>query len=70
MNQACVIALWLLTNVLLVGLYDVVAFFFLDTDESVSFWVQRWLHDFAILGVACGIVIGHLAWPLQRPPSH
>lgn len=60
------ISVWLLGNVLIVGVFDIIAFFFLTPEETVSFWVQRWLQAFPILGVALGVVIGHLAWPLHR----
>lgn len=62
------IAAWLLANVLIVGVFDIFALFFLTPEDTVSFWVQHWLKEFPVLGVALGIVIGHLAWPLHRLP--
>jgi len=60
------IALWLLANVALVGAYDLVAYFFLPPDQSVSFWIQCWLREWPMAGIFLGIVVGHLAWPLIR----
>lgn len=59
------IALWLMLNVIAVGIYDLFAYFFLPANESVSFWCQSWLVAFPVLGIALGIVLGHLAWPLK-----
>lgn len=59
------IAIWLLTNVFAVGLYDIFAFFFLEAEETVSFWFSTWFRSFPILALLTGIVIGHLAWPLK-----
>jgi len=58
------IALWLLGNVLVVGVYDVYAIFHLSQEETVSYWMQSWFRQLPVLAVAVGIVIGHLAWPL------
>jgi uncharacterized membrane protein SirB2 len=65
-NSGFVIAAWLLANVIAVGVYDVVAFFFLDYTDTVSYWLQSWFMSFPVLALAIGIVIGHLAWPLHR----
>jgi len=70
MQPSMLIALWLLGNVLLVGVYDVYAIFHLTQEETVSFWVQRWFRELPVLAVAVGIVIGHIAWPLtMRTPK-
>lgn len=63
------IALWLLGNALAVGVFDVVAYFFLPPNETVSYWCQQWMREFPILGVLVGVVIGHLAWPTMRIPT-
>jgi len=68
MPPAFFIALWLIGNMFAVGLYDVFATFFLQEKQTVSFWMQAWLREFPILGVAIGIVIGHLAWPVGSIP--
>ena len=65
MPPALFIAVWLIVNVFVVGVYDIYAGFFLGPDQSVSYWVQTWLKAFPVLGVALGVVIGHLAWPLH-----
>jgi len=65
LSPALFIALWLIANVLIVGLYDVFALFFLSPEETVSYWMQAWLRAFPVLGIALGIVIGHLAWPIR-----
>lgn len=62
---ALFIALWLLTNCFIVGVYDVYAGFFLEPNQSVSYWMQSWLKEFPVIGVALGVVLGHLAWPLH-----
>jgi hypothetical protein len=64
MTPAFFIAGWLLGNVFLVGAFDIYACFFLGPEETVSFWIQRWLIRLPIMGVVLGIVVGHLAWPL------
>lgn len=66
MNSGFWIATWILVNVLVVGIYDVCAFFFLTYEETVSYWVQKWFTSFPVLALATGIVLGHLAWPLHR----
>jgi hypothetical protein len=66
MNSGLWIALWLLVNCAVVGLYDVIAFFFLDPSDTVSWWFQHWFTQFPVLAVALGILVGHLAWPLHR----
>lgn len=60
------VAAWLLVNVFLIGAFDLYALYFWDEEQTVSFWVQRWLQQMPVLGVAFGVVIGHLAWPVQR----
>jgi hypothetical protein len=67
MNSGLLIALWLMTNVVAVGLYDVFAFWFLPTDLSVSHWIQKWLQEFPVFALAVGVVGGHLFWPIERP---
>ena len=64
MHASLCIATWLLVNLVLVGAWDVYAIFFLGPDETVSFWLQSWMRQFPVLGVAVGILIGHLAWPV------
>jgi len=64
-QPAFFIALWLLSNVAAVGVYDVYASFFLGPDQSVSYWVQSWLRQLPILGFGLGVVVGHLAWPIH-----
>ena len=66
MKPSLFIAFWLLFNVFAVGVYDVFAFFFLQPNESVSFWLQRWMQDFPVLALLLGVVIGHLCWPISR----
>lgn len=66
MNTGLCVAVWLLINVGAIGVYDVVAYFFLPPDRSVSFWLQSWFQEWPMLGVFLGIVIGHLCWPLRR----
>jgi hypothetical protein len=66
MNSGLCIALWLLGNLGAVAVYDVIAYWFLPPDESVSWWLQKWLTNWPMGGVFLGIVIGHLAWPLHR----
>ncbi len=65
MNSGLCIALWLLLNCLAVGVYDVVAFFFLRPEDTVSFWLQAWMQRFPVLAVGLGVLVGHLAWPLH-----
>jgi hypothetical protein len=64
--QGQVIAFWLLANLLLVGVYDVYAYFNLSYDASVSYWCQKWFMAWPVLSMLVGIVLGHLAWPLNR----
>jgi len=59
------IALWLLANVLFVGLWDVCALFFLSEEDTVSHWLQAWFRQLPVLALVVGIVLGHLAWPLH-----
>jgi len=59
------IAAWILGNRVAVGWYDLVAYFFLAENETVSHWIQTWFRDLPILAVLAGIVIGHLAWPIH-----
>jgi len=66
MNTGLCVALWLLINVLGVGLYDIFAFFFLSSKDTVSYWLQSWFQQFPVLAVTVGVVLGHLAWPLHR----
>lgn len=66
MNPALLIAAWLLVNVLAIAVYDVIAYFFLPPDQSVSYWLQTWFSAWPMLAVMVGVVIGHLCWPLHR----
>lgn len=66
MNGGFWIAIWLVVNLGAVGIYDVVVYWCLQaSEESVSYWLQTWMRDWPMLGVAVGIIIGHLAWPLH-----
>ena len=65
MNNGLCVAVWLLVNLVAVGAYDVYAFFALPEDQSVSFWLQRWMRDWPVMAIALGILIGHLTWPLH-----
>jgi len=66
MYSGLYVSIWFLANVLFVGLFDIYAIFFLRREDTVSYWFQAWLRDFPILGVALGVIIGHLAWPIHR----
>lgn len=66
MNSGLWIALWLVINLGAVGVYDIVAFFFMRAEDTVSWWLQSWFQSFPVLAVAVGILVGHLAWPLHR----
>jgi len=65
MHPSLFIATWLLANLVLVGAWDVYAVFFLGPGDTVSFWLQKWMRAFPVLGVALGILMGHLAWPVD-----
>lgn len=69
MNSGLLIALWLVINLGVVGVYDAVAYWCLEPNQSVSFWLQSWLEAWPMLGVFVGIIIGHLAWPLHVAKS-
>jgi hypothetical protein len=60
----------LLVNLLVVAVYDVVAYFALPPDQSVSYWLQTWFSSWPMLAVFAGIMIGHLCWPLHRGDWH
>ena len=60
------VAVWFLGNVLLVGAFDIYVLFFLPEQQTVSYWVQHWLKEFPVLGIALGVVIGHMAWPIGK----
>lgn len=64
-NSGFAIAAWLLANLILVGVYELVAFFFLSHEDTVSFWLQRWFMAFPVLALCLGVIIGHLCWPLR-----
>jgi uncharacterized membrane protein SirB2 len=65
-NSGFCIAAWLLANLVAVGAYDLVAFFFLGYEDTVSFWLQRWFMAFPVAALGLGVIIGHLCWPLHR----
>lgn len=69
MNAGAMIAVWLLANVAAVGLYDVVIYFMLPEQQTVSYWLQRWFREWPMFAVTFGIIVGHLCWPIARPPS-
>lgn len=59
-----VLAIWLLANMLIVGVWDMYALLVLQQPEySVSSFLHVWLSRFPILAVGTGILIGHLVWP-------
>jgi hypothetical protein len=62
------LTIWLVINLVGVGGYDLYAYFWLTPEDTVSFVVQGWLKSNPILGVALGILLGHLGWPLSRGP--
>lgn len=66
MNKGLLVALWLFGNLVVVGLYDFYAYYFLSPEESVSYWCQKWMQNWPMLAISVGILIGHLGWPLKR----
>lgn len=66
MNSGFLVAAWLLANVIAVGVYDVIAFFFARPEDEVSYWLQKWFMAWPMLAVALGVVVGHLCWPLRK----
>jgi hypothetical protein len=53
----------LASTLILVGVYDLIAALFLPPQSTVSVVILDLARKHPILGVAVGIVIGHLFWP-------
>lgn len=61
------LAIYLLANILVVGMWDVYALLVIGSKEyTVSFYLSLWAVKFPIGAVAVGIIIGHLCWPNAR----
>jgi hypothetical protein len=52
----------LLAACTLAGGYDVLAYNMYGADATVTHVIRVWNHNYPILGVAVGAVIGHLFW--------
>jgi len=65
MQTGLCIAVWLLGNLVAVGAYDLFAYFTLPDDQSVSYWLQKWMRAWPALAVLVGYILGHLTWPLH-----
>lgn len=57
------IALWLVTNLLFVGIYDIAVRYDFVHGESVSYFLREWSKELPLLPVLIGILIGHLFFP-------
>lgn len=49
-----------------VGLWDAVAAFSGGSIQSVSAILYQWGHDWPILTLLVGLLIGHLFWPVRN----
>lgn len=70
-----VIACYFLASLVVVGVYDLYAIYYLPPEETVSHYLRAWVRDVPAFGVAIGFVLGHLFFPLPhdkiappRPP--
>lgn len=59
------LALCLLTIMLVVGIWDIYAYAVSRPDATVSAIIGQWGHEFPMLSVAIGVLIGHLFWPRE-----
>jgi hypothetical protein len=62
-----VLAVLLGVNIVLSGVWDVYAHFWLPPGNSVSFAVWSIVKSFPAAGLAIGALLGHLFWPLTLP---
>jgi hypothetical protein len=53
----------LIATVVILSGYDVYALVEGGVDATISRVVYGWVDDYPIVGVAAGVLIGHLFWP-------
>jgi len=60
-----VLACLLGMNLVVSGVWDVYAHFFLPAGNTVSDAIWTAVHDYPSTGIAIGVLIGHLFFPLR-----
>jgi hypothetical protein len=58
-------AFLLLSIVILISVWDIVAVYRGRPQDEVSHILQSWAHMFPILPLVVGILIGHVFWPTK-----
>ncbi len=65
-QPSTILALLFLAVTAVVSVWDIIAFALGHGEETVSDIIGRWSREFPMLGVAIGVLIGHLFWPRGR----